>query len=263
MSGRYAVMGNPVDHSLSPIIHQLFAQQTSRVLTYEKIKINLPFFEEQVNFFFHQGGLGLNITLPCKERAYTLASHHTPRAAAAKAANTLWRDSNGLHADNTDGIGLLRDLARYIDLAGKNILLVGAGGAARGVLAPLLAAHPAQLTLANRTIEKALALSRDFTPITCCGLSELSEAYDLVINATSASLSDNTLQLPTQILTSTTVCYDLAYQLKAPTPFVAWAQSLGCVAIDGLGMLVEQAAEAFAIWHGVMPDTTPVLAQFR
>ena len=263
MSNRYAVMGNPVEHSLSPLIHQLFARQTGCVLTYEKIQIDLSCFEQQVTQFFSQGGKGLNITLPCKERAFTLAEHVTPRCFKAKAANTLWHDADGLQADNTDGIGLLRDLAHYINLAAKRILLLGAGGAARGILAPLLAANPVELTLANRTSEKAHALIKNFFPATSCSLAELSGEFDLVINATSASLSDQRLVLPEAIITPTTVCYDLAYQLKAPTPFVAWAQSQGCVAVDGLGMLVEQAAEAFLIWHGVMTDVGPVLAHLR
>lgn len=259
---RYAVMGNPVDHSLSPIIHQLFAKQTGCSLTYEKIQIDLSCFEEQVTQFFDQGGKGLNITLPCKERAYAMANHATARCVTAKAANTLWHAAGGLHADNTDGIGLLRDLAHHIDLAGKKILVLGAGGAARGILAPLLTAAPAQLTIANRTPEKAQALCRDFSQTTYCGWSELAGEFDLIINATSASLSDQPLVLPTTIITPTTVCYDLAYQINKPTPFVAWARSQGAVAVDGLGVLVEQAAEAFAIWHGVKPDVAPVLGFF-
>jgi len=263
MNNRYAVMGQPVDHSLSPIIHQLFARQTGCVLTYEKIQIKISSFEQQVAQFFSQGGKGLNITLPCKERAFALADHVTQRCFKAKAANTLWRDADGLQADNTDGIGLLRDLAHYIDVQGKHILLLGAGGAARGILAPLLAANPAQLTLANRTPEKAHALCKDFFPATSCGLSDLDGKFDLIINATSASLSDQRLVLPAGIITSTSVCYDLAYNIRVSTPFVQWGQEHGCVTADGLGMLVEQAAEAFAIWHGVIPKVAPVLAYLR
>lgn len=270
MKRRYAVMGRPVGHSLSPIIHALFARQLGYSLTYEKIEIHPTLFHEQVTQFFNEGGHGLNITLPCKEQAFALADQVTSRCFIAKAANTLWRNAAGLQADNTDGVGLLRDLAHYIDLAGKRILVVGAGGAARGILAPLLTANLAQLTVANRTPEKAYTLLQAFrklisqqTAFTCCALSELSQAYDLVINATSASFSEQRLDLPNVLLTPTTLCYDLAYDIKSPTPFVAWAQSHGCVALDGLGMLVEQAAEAFFIWHGVMPDVMPVLAHFR
>lgn len=261
MRGHYAVMGYPVAHSLSPMIHQLFAKQTGLFLTYEKIQIDLLGFEQQVTHFFSQGGKGLNITLPCKERAYALANHATPRCVTAKAANTLWYAADGLHADNTDGIGLLRDLARYMNLAGKRILILGAGGAARGIMAPLLEAKPAQLTLANRTPGKAQALCDDFPASVSCELSALTGTFDLIINATSASLSGQRLALPTTIIKPTTVCYDLAYSLKEPTPFVAWAQSQGVVAVDGLRMLIEQAAEAFSIWHGVMPDVNLLLQQ--
>lgn len=261
MPHSYAVMGNPIEHSLSPIIHQLFAKQTGRVLTYEKIHINLPSFESQVEDFFMQGGRGLNITSPCKQRAFAMAENVTERCARAKAANTLWRDVDGLHADNTDGIGLMRDLVRYIDLQGMRILILGAGGAARGILAPLLEANPAQLMIANRSAEKAQALSMDFLPATVCSLTELHGQLDLIINATSINFPVKSLS--SRIITPTTVCYDLAYQYQGATPFVAWAQANGCVAVDGLGMLVEQAAEAFSIWHGVRPDVMSVLEILR
>lgn len=261
MKSRYAVMGNPVDHSLSPIIHQLFAQQTGRELIYEKIKIDLPFFEQQVAQFFDKGGLGLNITLPCKQTAFALADKVTARCLQARAANTLWRNVSGLQADNTDGIGLMRDLSRYLDVAGKRVLLMGAGGAARGILAPLLAANPAQLLIANRTQEKARALSVEFVPAIYCDLAELSEPFDLIINATAASLENQHVERLSAMINSNTICYDLAYRYKDKTftPFVAWANSQGCVGMDGRGMLVEQAAEAFFIWHGVKPDVLPVL----
>ncbi len=261
MKNRYAVMGNPIAHSLSPIIHQLFAKQTGHELIYEKIQIDLPRFEQQVEQFFEQGGKGLNITMPCKQAAFTLADHATARCLKARAANTLWHTLDGLQADNTDGIGLLRDLTRYLDLAGKRVLLLGAGGAARGVLAPLLAAHPAQLILANRTLEKAQALSLEFVPALSCRLDDLCGVFDLIINATSADHTEKNIALSSTLTTPTTVCYDFAYRKQASTPFVAWAQSHGCVGVDGLGMLVEQAAEAFFIWHGVMPDVLPVLRQ--
>lgn len=260
MIHRYAVMGYPVEHSLSPIIHQQFAQQTGRVLTYEKILIDLPRFEQQVTDFFAHGGRGLNITLPCKERAFAYAQHATARSLIAKAANTLWQDADGLHADNTDGVGLQRDLAHYIELTGKHILVLGAGGAARGILAPLLASKPAQLTIANRTLKKTQTLCLDFAPATFCSMTDLNGAFDLIINATSAGLEKQCIALPSTIIQTNTLCYDLAYQTKGLTPFLAWAQSHGCVAVNGLGMLVEQAAEAFTIWHGVMPDVAPVLA---
>ena len=263
MTDRYAVMGNPVEHSLSPIIHALFGTQTGRILSYEKILIDLLNFEQQVKDFFDQGGKGLNITLPCKQRAFALADQVTTRCATARAANTLWQNANGLQADNTDGIGLLCDLTHYIDLTDKQILVLGAGGAARGILAPLLASNPAQLTMVNRTMDKARALCADFVPTTCCSLAELNGPFDLIINATSASITGQNIMLPSSIIKPTTVCYDLAYQRTRPTPFVIWGRSQGCVAVDGLGMLVEQAAEAFAIWHGVKPEVKPVLDYLR
>ena len=260
MNNHYAVMGNPINHSLSPWIHQLFAKQIGLHLTYEKIQIDLAHFEQQVNDFFDQGGKGLNITLPCKQRAFAMSDIATSRCLKAQAANTLWRDENGnLKADNTDGIGLLRDLARYIDLTNKKILLLGAGGAARGILAPLLAAHPEKLTLTNRTPEKAQALSLEFPPAISANLSELEGPFDLIINATSAGLTAQGIALSSTLITPNTLCYDLTYQKHASTPFVQWAKANGCIGIDGLGMLVEQAAAAFFIWHGVMPETAPVL----
>lgn len=261
---RYAVMGYPVAHSLSPTIHQLFAEQTGNALLYEKIEIVLPNFEQQVMDFFAQGGMGLNITLPCKERAYAMSDDKSARCLQAGAANTLWMKNARLQADNTDGVGLLRDLTRYIELPHKSILVLGAGGAVRGVLGPLLQNGPKTLVVANRTLEKALALQRDFPAIGICSLADLSKRpeqgeFDLVINATSASLDEQTVALPNAVLGNKPFCYDLAYNKREPTPFVKWARSLGSDARDGIGMLVEQAAEAFFIWHGEMPNTDSVL----
>lgn len=258
----YAVMGNPISHSLSPIIHQLFAQQTGLTLTYEKIQIDLPQFEHQVTEFFAQGGRGLNITLPCKQRAFAMAVEITPRCREARAANTLWMQAGQLHADNTDGIGLLRDLNRHVSIKEKRILLLGAGGAARGVLGLLLAANPMQLTIANRTLANAQALQQDFPKIHPCTFADLENRhYDVVINATSASLAGENLTLPESLIATKPFCYDLVYSKEGPTAFVAWARSHGCAAVDGLGMLIEQAAEAFFIWHGVMPNTTVIKIQ--
>ena len=263
----YAVMGFPVAHSLSPTIHQLFAEQTGRTVLYEKIQIDLPRFEQQVSEFFSQGGKGLNITLPCKQRAFAMGERVTARCLEAQAANTLWMKAGRLHADNTDGVGLLRDLSRYVHVAGKNILLVGAGGAARGVLGPLLAADPARLTITNRTAETERELQSHFPRAYCCTFADLpihveETFYDVVINATSASLDGQTLALPEALMAVKPFCYDLAYAKSEATAFVASARAHGCAAADGLGMLVEQAAEAFFIWHGVMPDTVPVLNYF-
>lgn len=263
MKNEYAVMGHPVHHSLSPIIHQLFAKQCHRLLKYEKIQIDLVNFEQQVLNFFKLGGKGLNITLPCKQRAYTLADKTTLRCQKAGSANTLWYDGRALWADNTDGLGLMRDLQRYITVAGMRILILGAGGAARGILDPLLQANPLELVIVNRTIQKAHMLSREFSPAISCSLSELNGVFDLVINATSASLSETKLVLPVAHFIPSTFFYDLAYSTLTDTPFIAWAREQGCLAADGLGMLVEQAAEAFFIWHGIMPKTIPVLNYLR
>ena len=262
MKQQFAVMGNPIHHSLSPFIHEGFARQTGIALSYKKIEIDLACFEQQVTDFFNQGGKGLNITLPCKHRAFIMSDIATRRCLRAQAANTLWRDANNvLHADNTDGVGLLRDLTRYIDLTNKRILLLGAGGAAHGILEPLLSTKPFELIITNRSPEKALALSLAFPPAKSAMKEELQGSFDLIINATSASLTAEITTLSTSCLTSKTICYDLAYQRQGHTPFVEWAQSNGCIGIDGLGMLVEQAAEAFYIWHDVRPETTSILKE--
>ncbi len=260
-SKQYAVMGNPIHHSLSPLIHQLFAKQTGLTLTYEKIQIDVLRFEQQVIEFFQHGGKGLNITLPCKQQAFAMSQQKTLRCQQAGAANTLWMHSGQLHADNTDGVGLLRDLSRYIHITGKKILILGAGGAARGVIGPLLAAHPEQLMIVNRTFKNAQALQDDFLNATCCRWEDLGYKcnYDIIINATSASLDGQCLVLPEQLMAAKPFCYDLAYSKRQPTAFVAFAYAHGCVAMDGLGMLIEQAAEAFFIWHNIMPNTAPVL----
>ena len=259
---RFAVVGNPVQHSLSPIIHQAFSQQLCIKLSYEKISGDTSEFEQQVRDFFHTGGSGLNITLPFKERAFAMSGVKTPRCAVAKAANTLWFKEGKLHADNTDGVGLLRDLSRYIDVRGKMVLLLGAGGAARGVLGPLLGSG-ANVTIANRTKERALALLTDFPTATIGSLDEFEHrSCDLIINATSTSLNNTQPLIPTSLMQTKPFCYDLAYCKDKPTPFIAWARTLNCEAVDGLGMLIEQAAESFYIWHGAMPDTRQVLGVY-
>lgn len=263
MLKRYAVMGNPIAHSLSPFIHQRFAEQTGIALSYEKILVPEALFESQVYEFFAGGGEGLNVTLPFKQRAFAMAEGITARCKVAKAVNTLWLSEGQLQADNTDGIGLIRDLATYCELGGKQVLLLGAGGAARGIIGPLLDAGLAGLTLVNRNEEKAKALQTDFIQLKISRLAELKTDYDLIINATSASLTAESLALPQSVLKSTTLCYDLAYSKTGATAFVAWALKQGVQAVDGLGMLVEQAAEAFHIWHGLMPDARAVLQELR
>ncbi|MBA2648356.1 MAG: shikimate dehydrogenase [Legionella sp.] len=263
MATRFAVIGDPIDHSLSPFIHQCFASQTHVSLTYEKIKGESVGFEMQVADFFKLQGSGLNITLPFKQRAFAMARQATDRCKQAKAGNTLWLQTEGLWVDNTDGVGLIRDLLKLMTLKDKRILIVGAGGAARGIISPLLEEQPASLVLANRTGDKLVSLSQDFPMLVCTLLSQLSGTFDLVINATSASLQGESIQLPAQCLKNKPLCYDLSYKLSVPTPFVMYAKSQGCPAQDGLGMLVEQAAEAFFIWNKVMPDTEEVLIKLR
>lgn len=263
MLKRFAVMGNPITHSLSPIIHQYFAHQMNIELTYEKIKGDEQQFEQQVSDFFIQDGKGLNVTLPFKQRAFAMAQKSTSRCQLAGAANTLWLQEKQLNADNTDGIGLIRDLTRYIELQGKNILILGAGGAARGIIHPLLASNPNIVTVANRTVEKLIELKSDFPQLRCSDLDNLSGDFDLIINATSASLEGKTISVPVHVISQKPLCYDLAYKQKEPTPFVDYAKNWGCDAVDGMGMLVEQAAEAFFIWNGVMPETESVLTLLR
>lgn len=263
MFNRFAVIGNPIEHSLSPVIHQYFAQQFQMSLTYEKIKGDDAHFEKEVFDFFNHGGKGLNVTLPYKQRAFALAKTHSTRCNLAGAANTLLIKENKLYADNTDGIGLIRDLTRIMELQNKNILILGAGGATRGILHPLFQLKPGSITVANRTLEKAEALQNDVPQIQITGFNNLNGVFDLIINATPASLEGNILALPAEMMEQKPFCYDLAYQLKEATPFVRYAHSYGCNAVDGLGMLVEQAAEAFFIWNGIMPSTENVLALLR
>lgn len=249
-----AVIGTPISHSLSPMIHQHFANQVGLLLDYRKIYGDEQSFETQVTEFFKEQGRGLNITLPYKERAFAMANRHSSRCLEARAANTLWQQNGELYADNTDGVGLLRDLARFMDVAGKKIVILGAGGAARGIIGPLLSVG-ARITVINRTIEKAMALASDFPQIQYQSSSAPKLLCDVIINATSASLSGISLHLGCEDWPTKPFCYDLAYQIQDNTPFVASARAIGCLAHDGLGMLIEQAAEAFYLWHNVMPDT--------
>ncbi|MFD2645976.1 shikimate dehydrogenase [Pseudomonas japonica] len=266
---QYVVFGNPIGHSKSPLIHRLFAAQTGEELEYDTLLAPLDDFTACAQGFFKQG-LGANVTVPFKEEAFRLVDSLTPRAQRAGAVNTLSRLADGrLQGDNTDGAGLVRDLTvnAGVELAGKRILLLGAGGAVRGVLEPLLAHNPASLVIANRTVEKAEQLAREFAdlgPVAASGFSWLKEPVDLIINATSASLAGELPPIdPSLIIPGQTVCYDMMYG-KEPTPFCVWAKAHGAgQVLDGLGMLAEQAAEAFFIWRGVRPDTSSVLAELR
>lgn len=269
MTDRYAVFGNPIAHSKSPHIHGLFAAQTQQDLTYEALLAPLDNFAAFARDFFIQGR-GANVTVPFKEEAFQLADELSERAQRAGAVNTLHRLENGrLLGDNTDGAGLLRDLTvnAGLSLQGKRVLLLGAGGAVRGVLAPLLAEQPACVVIANRTLAKAETLAQlfaDLGDVRASTFDALQGPFDLIINGTSASLSGELPPLNDGLIQAgQSVCYDMMYS-QEPTAFNRWAASLGAArTLDGLGMLVEQAAEAFLLWRGVRPDSAPVLASLR
>jgi len=263
MTDRYAVFGHPIAHSKSPQIHAAFARQTGQDMSYEAILAPKDGFAASVAAFIAAGGRGANVTVPFKEEAYRLASRLSPRAQHAGAVNTLVFD-DGILGDNTDGAGLVADLTRNLRcaLAGKRILLVGAGGAARGVIDPLLDQTPAELVIANRTVSRAQELADLFgRGVRACGFDALDMPFDLVINATAASLAGELPPLSPHIFTAGTLAYDMMY--GRDTPFLAFARSHGAATADGLGMLVEQAAEAFYLWRGVRPDTAPVIAALR
>jgi len=266
---RYVVFGNPIGHSKSPMIHQLFAEQTGQRLDYSTLLAPLDDFAGCATAFFREGR-GANVTVPFKEDAYRLANSLTARAQRAGAVNTLSKLEDGsLLGDNTDGAGLVRDLTvnAGFSLTGKRILLLGAGGAVRGALEPLLAEKPASVIIANRSVDKAELLAElfgDLGPVSASGFDWLREPVDVIINVTSASLTGDVPPIaPSLIEPGQTLCYDMMYD-KEPTAFCRWATEHGAaLAMDGLGMLAEQAAEAFLLWRGVRPDTAPVLAELR
>jgi shikimate dehydrogenase len=262
MSDRYAVIGNPVAHSKSPAIHAEFARASGEDIEYGRIEAPLDAFAREVERFRAAGGKGLNVTLPFKYEAYRLCTRHSERARRARAVNTMrLADSFG---DNTDGIGLVRDITQNLryDLSHRSILLLGAGGAAQGVLGALLEAGAARLAVANRTESKAKTLAERFPGVLACGYDALAgERFDVVINATSAGLAGASPVLPVALLGDSVLAYDMVY--GRDTPFLAAARKAGARAHDGLGMLVEQAAESFLVWRGVRPATRPVLAKLR
>ena len=264
---RYAVIGHPVQHSRSPFIHARFASQCAQSISYTTIDATPQEFEPVVRAFFAGGGRGLNVTLPHKEAAARLAGRLTPRAELAGAVNVLALDEGSLLGDNADGSGLVADLVdnHGIAISGRRLLVLGAGGAARGIIAPLLEHGPAELVIANRNLDRARELSQRFTglgQVRASGYDPLPpHAFDLVINATAASLAGELPPLPPGIVDSHSICYDLAYA-RDSTPFTRWAKHRGCAgAFMGLGMLVEQAAECFLLWRGIRPDTAPVLSE--
>ena len=263
---RYAVFGHPINHSKSPRIHQLFAQQTDQNLVYKAQDVPAESFNQSIDTFFTLGGKGINCTVPLKELAYQRADSLSERAQFSKAVNTLVLQEDGtLYGDNTDGIGLVTDLTNNhsITLLNSRILILGAGGASRGIIEPLMKKAPICLVIANRTVEKAITLSGEFSQlgnISGCGYDELKEIkFNLILNATSASLTGQIPNITESILAKNACCYDLAYS-NQQTAFVKWGFTHGAKKnLDGLGMLVEQAAEAFFIWRGVRPKTSAVI----
>jgi shikimate dehydrogenase len=267
MPDRYAVIGNPIAHSKSPDIHAAFARQTGQDMRYERLLAPLEGFGATLREFIAQGGRGANVTVPFKLDAHALSTRLSARAEAAGAVNTLIVDGDTVTGDNTDGYGLVADITvnAGMALAGKRILLLGAGGAARGVILPLLQQEPQELVIANRTLEKAEELARRFGAagsLHACRFDALGTGFDLVVNATSASLSSELPPLRPAIFGAHCLAYDMMYG-KEPTVFMRFADECGAAARDGLGMLVEQAAESFRLWRGVKPETGAVLAQLR
>lgn len=270
MTDQYAVFGNPIEHSKSPMIHTEFAKLTEQDLAYNKQKVELDAFAETAKAFFTEGGKGLNITVPFKLDAYEFADQLSQRARQAGAVNTLILAEDGsIKGDNTDGIGMVSDIIENLgwDIQDKKVLILGAGGAVRGVLGPLLAHNPKVVVIANRTVEKAKQLATAFErsgKLLGIGFDCLQELeFDLVINGTSASLAGDLPPLPDSLLADGACCYDMMYA-KEPTVFMQWASNHGAKSTaDGLGMLVEQAAESFRLWRGVKPPTQSVIQLLR
>jgi shikimate dehydrogenase len=265
---RYALVGHPVEHSRSPLIHTLFARQTGANLSYELIDAEPKSFETAVRGFGAAGGKGLNVTVPHKEAAYALVDEISAPADAAGAVNTIKFLDGKLYGENTDGVGLIRDLVtnQHQTLPGRRILVLGAGGAARGIVGPLLAAKPSELVVANRTKARADDLVAHFQSphgLRAVAFAELEDLppFDLLLNATSAGLNGEAPPFPASLIGPQSFCYDLVYSVT-DTPFVLWArQHAAARAVQGWGMLIEQAAESFFIWRGVRPDTKPILKQ--
>lgn len=274
MTDQYAVLGNPIAHSKSPIIHAAFAQQTKQDMSYEAILAPLDGFPITVEQLLIAGYQGMNVTVPFKFEAFAMCSALSPRALHAGAVNTMqYLPQRGAwFGDNTDGAGLIHDIQHNLKhtLNGARILILGAGGAAQGVLLPLLDAHPSSVTIANRTLEKAQAMAdkaadvakeKDIVKVSASTFDDLQGGFDVIINATSTGLSDTALPIPDSIFTQASLAYDMMYGRE--TPFMAQARAKGAAVADGLGMLVEQAAEAFYLWRGIRPETASVLAILR
>ncbi|SEN01707.1 shikimate dehydrogenase [Nitrosomonas marina] len=269
MTDRYAVVGNPISHSKSPRIHMAFAKQAQQDIHYEAILAPQNEFHSTVNTFRQQGGKGMNITVPFKQEACQIAASLTERARIAGAVNTFKFEDDHIQGDNTDGAGLIRDITinLKIPVTDKRILLMGAGGAARGVILPLLQQHPTRLVIANRTPQKAQLLQQQFSefgPIIACSYMDLpGECFDIIINATSASLNNALPELPSGIFATDTLAYDMMYGTE-PTRFLNYAAQQGARHLaDGIGMLVEQAAESFYLWRGIRPDTRNIITNLK
>ncbi|MBN8429531.1 shikimate dehydrogenase [Microbulbifer salipaludis] len=265
---KYAVIGNPIKQSLSPVIHTAFARETDQKLEYGKLFAEADGFKATADAFFSAGAKGLNVTAPFKLDAFEYADELTERARLAGAVNTLARQPDGtLLGDNTDGPGLVSDIRDHLGwvIEGKKVLVLGAGGATRGTLLPLLKQNPAQLHIANRTASKAERLAEDFAAygaLSASGLDTIPAGFDLIINASAAGLSGERPQIDSSVIGPDCCAYDMVYGAE-PTAFMRWAEPLGARTADGLGMLVGQAAEAFALWRGVRPSVEPVLAMLR
>ena len=270
MTDRYAVIGNPIAHSKSPLIHAAFARATGEDIAYGRILAPLDGFATAVAQFAAEGGRGLNVTMPFKLEAHTLARALSPRARIAGAVNTLRRDGDAWYGDNTDGVGLVRDLVDNLGVAltGRDVVVLGAGGATRGIVVPLMEQHPRTLTVANRTVEKAVAVAVDFAAfgeVRAASAAALEGRYfDVVLHAAGGpgDAAESSIW-PASLFAPNAFAYDFTYA-DAPTPFLRWARAHGAArAADGLGMLIEQAAESFFVWRGVRPDTRPVFALLR
>ena len=268
---QYAVVGNPIAHSKSPEIHRAFAGQTNQALEYKALELPIDSFEAKLRALQQLNYKGVNVTVPFKQQAWAVCDDRSPRAEEAGAVNTLiFRDDGKISGDNTDGAGLTRDLVNNhnVLINGRKILILGAGGAVRGVLAPLLELGPTSVTIANRTVNKAQDLADVFHlagGLKACGYDDLSnQQFDLIINGTSAGLKQEIPPITNKVLGTDSVCYDMMYNTLAPTAFVEWAKNHGAAqAIDGLGMLVEQAAESFYIWRGIHPETADIIQYLR
>jgi len=269
MTDHYAVVGNPISHSKSPFIHSEFAKQTAQDMDYIAKEIAIDNFEDGIKQLQEQGFKGINVTVPFKEQAWQLVNDKSAHAERASAINTIrFNDDGSLFGDNTDGLGLCQDLTKNnaVELTNKRILLLGAGGAAKGVVEPLLSYNPAVLHIANRTASKAIDLATIFDSlgtVSGSGFDSIQGQFDIIINATAASLQGQVPPLPDDVLASSACCYDMMYS-NSDTAFISWAKQHGASkTIDGLGMLVEQAAEAFAIWRGIRPDSKSIISKIR